>query len=149
VNSREILFKEMKRDCRRNVFGFYPFDTKKFYLLALKTQARNDSIFDAYIEEYLRLDVSILHILILEQHLGINESKLVSQSHVDYARNVDRCIDAVNAGKYQAAFFLNPTTAAQMQSLALKGERMPQKSTDFYPKLLTGLVFMKMEINKP
>ena len=148
VDSREILFKEMNQEYGRNVFGFYPSDTKKFYLLALKEEAQNDSIFDAYIEEYRRLDVSILHILILEQHLGINESKLVSQSHVDYARDVDRCIEAVNAGKYQAAFFLNPTTSTQMQSLALKGERMPQKSTDFYPKLLTGFVFMKMKINK-
>ena len=54
----------------------------------------------------------------------------------------------VDEGKYQAAFFLNPTTAEQMQRIASLGERMPQKSTDFYPKLLTGLIFMKMRINK-
>jgi uncharacterized protein (DUF1015 family) len=54
----------------------------------------------------------------------------------------------VDEGKYQAAFFLNPTTVEQVQRVALLGERMPQKSTDFYPKLLTGLVFMKMLIAK-
>jgi uncharacterized protein (DUF1015 family) len=148
ADSREGLFQAMKRGRGWNVFGFYPGATKKFYLLKLKEEARNDPLFDAYVGEYRQLDVSILHILILEKYLGINESKLVSQSNVDYARDVEPCIEAVDSGKYQAAFFLNPTTAAQMQSLALKGERMPQKSTDFYPKLLTGLVFMKMRMRK-
>jgi uncharacterized protein (DUF1015 family) len=54
----------------------------------------------------------------------------------------------VDDGKYEAAFFLNPATVEQVQRVALLGERMPQKSTDFYPKLLTGLVFMKMQILK-
>jgi uncharacterized protein (DUF1015 family) len=146
--SLQDLLRAMKRKSQNNVFGFYPEDTKKFYCLSLKDEARNDSIFQNYIEEYRHLDVSILHILLLDRYLGIDEGKLVSQAHVDYARNTEPCIEAVDSGKYQAAFFLNPTTADQMQSLALKGERMPQKSTDFYPKLLTGLVFMKMEINK-
>jgi len=148
VPSLEDLFSAMKQQYSKNVFGFYPENTKTFYLLRLREDARNDNRFQNYIEEYRRLDVSILHILILEQHLGIDENKLVSQSHVDYVRNAGNCIKAVDSGKYQAAFFLNPTTAEQMQSLALKGERMPQKSTDFYPKLLTGLVFMKMKIDK-
>jgi uncharacterized protein (DUF1015 family) len=93
-------------------------------------------------------DVSLLHTLILDRFLGIDEEKLVAQTHVDYARDREDCVRAVDAGKYQAAFFLNPTSVEQVQRIALLGERMPQKSTDFYPKLLTGLVFMKMEIAK-
>lgn len=144
----ENLLGAMKQPHNRNLFGFYSGNGEPFRLLSLKEQARGDRLLDSYIDEYRSLDVSILHILILERHLGIDESKLVSQTNVDYARDIDPCIEAVDSGKYQAAFFLNPTTAQQMQSLALKGEKMPQKSTDFYPKLLTGLVFMKMNIKK-
>jgi uncharacterized protein (DUF1015 family) len=84
----------------------------------------------------------------LERQLGIDEKKLETQQHVDYARDRGSCVRRVNDGGYQAAFFLNPTSVEQMQRVALLGEKMPQKSTDFYPKLLTGLVFMKMRVAK-
>jgi len=148
VGSEQELFNRMKQECDRNVFGFYPENAGQFFLLKLKDEARNGPLLQKYIETYRRLDVSILHVLLLDYYLGIDEGKLVSQTNVDYARDAGDCIESVDSGKYQAAFFLNPTTAAQMQSLALEGERMPQKSTDFYPKLLTGLVFMKMNIDK-
>lgn len=146
--NREDMLDAMKQERDRNVFGFYSGANEPFRMLTLKEEARGDRILEGYIDEYRNLDVSILHLLILERHLGIDESKLVSQSNVDYARDIDPCIEAVDSGRYQAAFFLNPTTAQQMQNLALRGEKMPQKSTDFYPKLLTGLVFMKMKIKK-
>ncbi len=148
TGSRKNLFDAMKRECPHNVFGFHHKEDREFFLLRLREEAQNDPSLRNYSEEYRALDVSILHIILLERHLGIDESKLVSQSNVDYARDVDACIESVDSGKYQAVFFLNPTTADQMQRLALKGERLPQKSTDFYPKLLTGLVFMKMTICK-
>ena len=93
--------------------------------------------------------MSILHTVVLEKLLGIDEAKLVAQAHVDFARDRDACIRRVNEGKYQAGFFLNPTSVEQVQRVASLGGRMPQKSTDFYPKLLTGLLFMKMKISKP
>jgi len=148
IHSRKDLFDQMKQSRDRNALGFYPENAKTFYLLKLKGEAKADPLFREYTEDHRGLDVSVLHILLLEHYLGINESKLVSQSHIDYKRSVDSCIELVDSGKYQGAFFLNPTTAEQMQRLALTGERMPQKSTDFYPKLLTGMVFMKMTINK-
>ena len=79
---------------------------------------------------------------------GINANKLASQTNVDYEREPEACLHLVDEGTYQAAFFLNPTTAEQVQRIASRGELMPQKSTDFYPKLLTGLVFMQMKIRK-
>ena len=149
TSSRKDLFDQMRQDRDRTVLGFYPENSKTFYFLRLKEEAKDDALFQNYLEAYRSLDVSVLHILLLEHYLGINESKLVSQSNVDYKRDVGSCIELVDQGKYQAVFFLNPTTAEQMQHVALQGERMPQKSTDFYPKLLTGLVFMKMNIKKP
>jgi uncharacterized protein (DUF1015 family) len=146
----EELWERMKKmwDARENVFGFYPADLKNFYLLRLKKQAEADPLLLRHSEDYRRLDVSILHALLLERHFGIDESKLAAQGHVDYVREREDCIRLVDDGKYQAAFFLNPTAAEQMERIALAGERMPQKSTDFYPKLLTGLIFMRMCIKK-
>lgn len=136
--SPSSLWEQMKKRQDENVFGFYPASQRKFYLLCLKKEAGSER----------QLDVSILHTLLLEQFLGIDEAKLAAQSHIDYIRERELCVRRVDEGQYQAAFFLNPTTAEQMQRIASLGLRMPQKSTDFFPKLLTGLVFMKMRIRK-
>jgi len=147
VKSPEALWDLMKEGREQDhVFGFYAADIRRPCLLTLKEEAKVDPLMLAHGEAYRHLDVSILHTLLLDRILGIDEAKLVSQTNVEYARDRDYCIRAVNEGRYQAAFFLNPTTVEQMQRVALLGERMPQKSTDFYPKLLTGLVFMKMAI---
>lgn len=138
VSSASALWEKMKKGQRDNVFGFYPATLRKFYFLRLRKNVEVDR----------RLDVSVLHSLLLERLLGIDESKLASQAHLDYMRERDLCIQLVDEGKYQAAFFLNPTTAEQMQQIASRGERMPQKSTDFFPKLLAGLIFMQMKIAK-
>jgi uncharacterized protein (DUF1015 family) len=138
VPSASVLWDRMKKGRGETVFGFYPAGTGNFYFLRLGKDAAIDR----------RLDVSVLHSLLLERYLGIDQGKLTAQSHIDYVRERDECIQLVDKGEYQAAFFLNPATAEQMQSIASRGEKMPQKSTDFFPKLLTGLVFMKMKISK-
>jgi uncharacterized protein (DUF1015 family) len=138
VSSPSALWEEMKRGRDENVFGFYPAPGGKFYLLRLNKDTGSEQL----------LDVSVLHSLLLERFLGIDEAKLAAQSNIDYIRERELCLQLVDEGKYQAAFFLNPTTAEQMQRIASLGQRMPQKSTDFFPKLLTGLLFMKMQIRK-
>jgi uncharacterized protein (DUF1015 family) len=149
ADSAEALWNRMKENrANASVFGFYARDIRKFILLRLKEESKTDPVLLAHSEVYRDLDVSILHTLILERLLGIDEAKLVAQAHVDYARDRTACIGRVDQGEYQAVFFLNPTSVQQVQRVALVGERMPQKSTDFYPKLLTGLLFMKMEIKK-
>lgn len=97
-------------------------------------------------ESARELDVNLLHLGILEPLLGIGEAELVSQKHVDYYRDESEVLSGLGSGRYQLAFLLNPTTAEQVRRVSEAGGRMPQKSTDFFPKLLTGLVFMKMEI---
>jgi uncharacterized protein (DUF1015 family) len=129
-----------------HAFGFYATDGRRPTLLRLREEAKVDPLMLAHPEVYRHLDVSILHTLVLERLLGIDEHKVVAQSHVDYARDRAGCIRRVDEGAAQAAFILNPTSVEQVQRVALLGERMPQKSTDFYPKLLTGLLFMKMRI---
>ncbi len=147
LGSAEQLWERMKLGGQVNhVFGFYPADTGRFHLLSLREEAKIDPLMLAHPEAYRHLDVSILHTLVLDRFLGIDEAKLVAQENVDYFRDRQESVHEVQQGRYQAAFFLNPTTVEQMQRIALLGERMPQKSTDFFPKLLTGLLLMKMEM---
>lgn len=92
------------------------------------------------------LDVNILHQGILEPFLGIGRLELEKESHVDYYRDRKSMIDQLIEGRHELAFLLKPTRLEQVRQISELGEKMPQKSTDFYPKLLTGLVFMKMMI---
>jgi uncharacterized protein (DUF1015 family) len=148
ASSAEDLWGKMRQAREEKVFGFHPAVLGGFYLLRLKPQALEDPLLGRHGGALRRLDVTILHTLLLERHLGIDEAKLEAQAHVDYERDREACIRLVDEGRYQAAFFVNPTTIRQVFEIASQGGRMPQKSTDFYPKLLTGLVFMKMEILK-
>jgi uncharacterized protein (DUF1015 family) len=142
VPSASELWNKMREGRKEHVFGFYPGALRTYYLLRLNNKAQENP------DEVRQLDVSILHSLLLERCLEIDASKLEAQTHVDYEREREVSIRLVDEGKYQAAFFLNPSTAEQMQRISLLGQRMPQKSTDFYPKLLTGMVFMKMTIKR-
>ena len=93
--------------------------------------------------------MAVLHKAILEPILGIDDEALARQSYVDYAHTDEEAIALVDAGKGQAAFLLNPTRVEEVLAIADLGVSMPQKSTDFYPKLLSGLVAMTMDIAKP
>jgi uncharacterized protein (DUF1015 family) len=86
------------------------------------------------------LDVAILHVAILETLLGIDEVRLREESNVTYWREPEKALEQVRSGAAQLAFFLNPTRVEAVQMIADARSRMPQKSTDFYPKLLSGLV---------
>ncbi|MBI5779481.1 MAG: DUF1015 domain-containing protein [Planctomycetes bacterium] len=130
---------------RAHAFGLIVKGVKKYFVLTLK----NDKIMDKVITEkqsstWKRLDVTILHSLILEKMLGINKEQVANEENVNYIRSEDEAIDSVTKGKYQMAFILNPTRIAEVKNVSLKGERMPQKSTDFYPKLLSGIVISKI-----
>jgi uncharacterized protein (DUF1015 family) len=95
-----------------------------------------------------RLGVTILHHFILDQLLGIDKAKLEAFTNVDYCRYRDDAVKAAESGGMQCAFLLNPTDVAHVKAVAETGERMPQKSTDFYPKLLAGLLMMPLEMKK-
>jgi uncharacterized protein (DUF1015 family) len=98
-------------------------------------------------DDYARLDVTILHAGILERWLGIDAQALEEQRNVTYTVDASAGMDAVRSGAEQILFVLNATSAAEVVRVADHGEKMPQKSTDFYPKLLTGLVLSTMAID--
>jgi uncharacterized protein (DUF1015 family) len=86
------------------------------------------------------LDVAMLHVGILEALLGIDEVRLREEANVTYWREPEKAAELVHSGQAQLAFFLNPTRVDDVQAIADARSRMPQKSTDFYPKLLSGIV---------
>ena len=90
------------------------------------------------------LAVSILHEGLLRPLLDITDAKLDAKTHVDYTADQAEAVALARARKYQAAFLIAPTTAAELQAVVRGGELMPQKSTHFYPKLLDGLVFHQL-----
>jgi uncharacterized protein (DUF1015 family) len=91
------------------------------------------------------LDVVVLHRLLLEQCLGITEDAVKKESYITYVREREAAISAVRSGEAQVAFLLNSTRLDQLRDIAYEGNVMPQKSTDFYPKVLSGLTMYSMD----
>ena len=91
-----------------------------------------------------QLDVVLLHRLLLHKCLGITAEKVEAETNVIYEREMEAAIEAVNRGAAQIAFLLNPVRVAQVVEIALAGDVLPQKSTDFYPKLLSGLCIYRV-----
>ena len=90
------------------------------------------------------LDVSILHTLILERIFGIDKENMANQVNLTYTRSADEALATVDGQRANCAFLLNPTRVSEIRDVAAAGEKMPQKSTYFYPKLTTGLVMNKI-----
>jgi uncharacterized protein (DUF1015 family) len=90
------------------------------------------------------LDVNVLHQYLLGSLLGISEEAVRDEKHIEYVRGLDAAYAKVRDGA-DAAFLLEPTTMEQVAGVAFSGGVMPQKSTDFYPKLLSGLTIHKLE----
>ena len=92
-----------------------------------------------------KLELNVLHKLILEKGLGIDDEKLRNQAHITYTRDADEAMGLVDSGERQIAFLLNHIAVKSVLDVASSGERMPQKATYFYPKLLSGLALRKLE----
>jgi uncharacterized protein (DUF1015 family) len=90
------------------------------------------------------LDVRFLHDEILAGALGIGEQDVREEKYLKYVRGLDAAVERVRAGDAQVAFLLEPTTVEQVGGVAFSGGVMPQKSTDFYPKLLSGLTIYRL-----
>jgi len=91
------------------------------------------------------LELNVLHKLVLERLLGIDKDKLRDQSHIVYTRDADEAISLVDSGQKQMACLLNNIDVKSVLDIAAAGEKMPQKATYFYPKLLSGLVLRKLD----
>jgi len=138
--SLEALFAAMK--VKPHVMGM--FDGKAYALLCAINPDALQALFERKPPLWHTLDVAILHVAILEALLGIGEARLREEANVAYWREPDRAVAEVKAGRAQLAFFLNPTPVEDVKAIADARSRMPQKSTDFYPKFLSGMVMYEL-----
>lgn len=137
---RDNIVKDLAEQKSR-VFGFYSSQTA--YILKLKSMADMKKILPDRSKDYRDLDVAILHTLLIEDILGIKPENI--EGHVRYERSANKAMRRVDTSGFQFSFLLNPTRSEQVKKIAQNKERMPQKSTDFYPKLISGLVFYDVE----
>lgn len=122
-------------------FGLALENEQSYFLLTLKpTSVLQEIIIDPIPVEVKELDVSLLHNVILRDILGISSEAQEQKLNIDYVKSANEALQAVRTKKAQAAFLMNATKIEEIRRVAKAGYTMPQKSTYFYPKLLSGLV---------
>jgi uncharacterized protein (DUF1015 family) len=148
--ARRDLLEDLKVEgMSKPCFGAVAKGSKSHYLFVTRdVKAAASQVKDKRSEDWRSLDVCLLHTLILEKLLGIGPEQLAAEKNVHFYRSADETIDHVRAtGPYQVAFLVNPVRMDQIQKVVKNGEKFPQKSTDFYPKLLTGLLLCKLNVS--
>jgi uncharacterized protein (DUF1015 family) len=114
---------------------------KRGFRLTLKDQAIADRALEGAPDAYRRLDTAVLEALVLEGPLGLTEDDIAHLRGLGYSRTDDEALQLVVSGEYAAAFFLRSTPIEQVRAIAAAGVNMPPKSTYFFPKVPTGLLF--------
>jgi len=123
-------------------FGFYDGD---YTVLMLRDPAVMERLLPDRAPDWCLLDVSVLHELFIERVLGIDKAAVERKENIEYLRDPQMGYDAVDRGEAEFLLVLNPTRMAQVRACTAGGAKMPQKSTDFYPKVIGGLVMMPLE----
>jgi uncharacterized protein (DUF1015 family) len=132
----------------QRAIGVYPAPQEAghaFYILTLRPEAKIAQILPGLSPLQRELDVVLLHQGILEPALGITPHAVTSEANLSYEREASAALDAVDRGAAQIAFLLNRVDIDLVVRVATAGEVMPQKSTDFYPKLLSGITMYRID----
>ena len=125
----------------RIAYGYMDSFFKRPFRVTLKDQSIADRALAGMPEPYRRLDTAVLESLILRGALGMSEDDIAHLRGLDYSKNLEDAIHRVESGAADAGFFMRATPVEQVREVAEAGESMPPKSTYFYPKVPTGLVF--------
>jgi uncharacterized protein (DUF1015 family) len=148
TEAREKFLKCLAAARPNRAIGVYPAAAtpqRAFYLLTLRPGADLTQLLPHVSPLQRELDVVLLHEGILEPALGITPQAVTSETNLTYEREGAAALDAVDRGAAQVAFLLNPVDVEQVMRIAIAGEVMPQKSTDFYPKLLSGITMYRLD----
>jgi uncharacterized protein (DUF1015 family) len=135
-----FFFLMEKAGCTEHLLGLY--HDKKYFLLRLKNVKMLDKLIADKPKEYRMLDVAILNYLVFKNILRLDLENLTA---IKYSPDAYELMEAVDSDPLQVAFFLNPVKIQQIINIAISGNKMPPKSTYFYPKVLSGLVVNKLE----
>ena len=121
--------------------GYMDSHFKRAFRLTLKDQAIADDALTHMPEAYRRLDTAVLEALVLKGPLGLSEDDIAHKNGLDYARSFQEARELVESGTFDAGFYLRGIPVSQIQAIAAAGVNMPPKSTYFFPKVPTGLLF--------
>ncbi len=143
-NYASIIMERLANTVDETLFGLYT-GKDYYYLLRLKDDNTISYVVTDKSDAYKNLDVTILHKLILEKHMSIDEENMRNQKNLEYTRDEQEAVAAVKRGDYNCVFLMNPTKVSEIRDIANVKEKMPQKSTYFWPKLVTGIVMNKFE----
>jgi uncharacterized protein (DUF1015 family) len=124
--------------------GYIDGHFRRPFMLTLKDPAIADAALGDHAEPYRRLDTAVLEALVLKGALGMTDADIDDLAGLGYARDFEQALEAVQGAEYDAAFFMAPTPVQDVQAVAEAGESMPPKSTFFFPKVPTGLVFNEL-----
>jgi uncharacterized protein (DUF1015 family) len=131
----------------KRAIGVYPAagaQKRAFYVLTLRAGVNLAQLLPNVSPLQRELDVVLLHEGILEPALGITPQAVTAEANLTYEREALAALDAVDSGRAQISFLLNPCDVEQVMKIATAGEVMPQKSTDFYPKLMSGITMYQV-----
>ena len=143
---KEFYRKMEEKGSKLPSFGLYINGMDSYFVLTLKEKDTMDKVFGSSIPDVFKsLDVTVLHALILNNILGISSAAQENQENLVYVKGMDDAIEEAKKDGRQMAFLLNPRKIEQVKAVATTGQVMPQKSTYFYPKLLSGLVVNLLE----
>jgi uncharacterized protein (DUF1015 family) len=132
----------------QRAIGAYPaadHAKRAYYVLTLRRGADLTQLLHSVSPLQRELDVVLLHDGILEPAFGITLQSVTAERNLTYEREATAALDAVDRGAAQIAFLLNPVDVDQVMRIATAGEVMPQKSTDFFPKLLSGITMYRVD----
>ncbi len=146
TDRKKLLADLRETGAKRPAFGAASHDRRQLYLFTVTDVKKAASQVKARKSEAWRsLDVNLLHSVVLEGIIGITPEHTKKEMYVEYLRSADEALDRVaKGGGFQGAFLVNPVKIDQIKKVVKQGERFPQKTTDFYPKLLSGLVMAKI-----
>lgn len=156
AEARKKFLARLVSERARRAIGVYPANPQKhgvgapnrsgcaFYVLTLRDGANLNQLLPSVSPLQRELDVVLLHEGILEPALGITPQAVTAEAHLTYEREAAAALEAVDSGRAQISFLLNPCEVDQVMKIATAGEVMPQKSTDFYPKLLSGIAMYRV-----
>jgi uncharacterized protein (DUF1015 family) len=137
----------MLRECGRAGTTILAVTANRAFLLHHPDPHREAAIFNGLSIRQQALDVVQLHKCLLERVLNLSEESIRNQQNLSYVRDAGEALSQVRDPSHRAniAFLMNPCKMAQVRDIAFAGEVMPQKSTDFYPKLLSGLTIYALD----
>ncbi len=152
--SRQDMFKTLAETSKRYAEGVTPVGVYmgrgEFYAAVMEDRSRMNGAAPNMSPAWQTLDIAVLQKLVLERILGLDEEKMGNAEYVEYVKDVPNAVDEiigrVDSGKRQIAFFTSPVAMNQLIGVTDAGERMPHKSTYFYPKMYTGLTIQKLEV---